>query len=259
MQLSIQAEFGLAEVLRIRPGEMVGLVGAGGKTTSLYGIASELHRRGLTVIATATTHLQTPRTSTTMPPLVVLAEEANWRHTVKSRIERYGCATVVGERIRKDKLRGLDPSQAEELSALPDCVVLEADGARGRSLKAPATHEPVLPEATTLTVILASLDALDMPLDTRIVHRLEVVTELTGATPGARITEDLVARTLAHGYLPRVPPRSRAVFFLNKAFDSRFEQAETTAKRLLLAGAREVIFGQAILPNDCFYRMTSGS
>jgi probable selenium-dependent hydroxylase accessory protein YqeC len=248
----------LVEALRIGKGDVVSLVGAGGKTTALFGISGELRHHGMTVITTATTNMQTPRYSTTLPPMVYAEEEVDWLRAVRSRVDRYGSATVVGVQERADKLRGLEPEQVGPLRDLADCVVLEADGARGRSFKAPAQYEPVIPDETSLTVVLVGLDVLGKPLEERVVHRLERVVELTGVEPGAPVTEDLIATALTKGYLPKIPRQSRRVFFLNKVDDSRLKAAEKVGQLMLSSGAPEVIFGQASQPNECFYRMIPG-
>ncbi len=255
-QIHIDSGFGLTDTLRIIKGDVVSIVGAGGKTTTLYGIASELRHHGLTVITTATTNMQTPRHTTTMPPIVYAEEEQDWMETVRQRVDQYGSATVVGVQERADKLRGLKPEQIGSLRDLADCVLLEADGARGRSFKAPASYEPVIPDVTTLTIVVVGLDVLGMPLEDSIVHRLEQVSVLTGATPGSPISEEVVAQALTMGYLDRVPERSRCVFFLNKADDSRLKAAEALGRLILSAGATEVVFGQAGFPSEIFYRMT---
>jgi probable selenium-dependent hydroxylase accessory protein YqeC len=258
-QIQIDSGFGLTDTLRISKGDVVSIVGAGGKTTILYGIVSELRHHGMTVITTTTTNMQTPRHTTTMPPLVYAEEEEDWMATVRKRVDQYGSATVVGVQEREDKLRGLRPEQIGSLRGLADCVLLEADGARGRSFKAPSSYEPVIPDVTTLTIVMVGLDVLGMPLEDSIVHRLEQVSVLTGATPGSPISEEVVAQALTMGYLDRVPEQSRCVFFLNKADDSRLKPAEKLGRLILSSGASEVVFGQAGFPNEIFYRMTSVS
>ena len=62
-----------------------------------------------------------------------------------SALDREGRATLLGRRVREDKLEGVPPERVDELSGEADLVLVEADGARGRSLKVPAAHEPVLP------------------------------------------------------------------------------------------------------------------
>jgi probable selenium-dependent hydroxylase accessory protein YqeC len=108
-------------------------------------------------------------------------------------------------------------------------VLVEADGARGRSLKVPAEHEPVVPSRTTLLVVVAALDALGAPFDEGRVHRLDRVIEATGG--GAAIDEAAMAACLLHpaGYPARVPPGARLGAFLNKAED---EAAQAAAARI---------------------------
>jgi len=254
-KVRIDSGFGLVEALSVARGDVVSLVGAGGKTTVLYALATELRRRGLSVVATSTTHMQLPEMTTTAPPLVVVGEEDNWLTTVKARIARYGSVIVIQDRRREDKLRGVEPVMLDPLRSLADCVVVEADGARGRSFKAPASHEPVIPDETTLTVILVGLDVLDQPLDAEHVHRLEVVTSLSGAAPGMEVNDEIVADAVVKGYLPKLPKGSRHAVFLNKAVDYRLRAAERLGEKLLGRGVSEVVFGEARKPNECFYRM----
>ncbi len=255
MVMAIESRFGLADAFEVRGGEVVSLVGAGGKTTTLYGLVTELRRMGLSVVATTTTNMQTPDSPTTAPPMVFASEEDNWLQSVRARLDRYGAVTVVRARKRQDKLKGLEPEDIDPLRGMADCVIIEADGARGRSLKAPAPHEPAVPEWTTSTIIMAGIDVLGRRLDEDSVHRLEIVQELSGASKGSRIVEEVIALTVVRGYFPAIPKTSRKIVFLNKVDDARLKQAERVGELLLSAGAPEVIFGEAIQPNGCFYSM----
>lgn len=253
--VQIDSGFGLVEALSVGRGDVVSLVGAGGKTTVLYALSLELRRMGLNVITTSTTRMQIPRSSDTAPPLVVVADEDNWLTTVKERVARYGAATVIQERERDDKLRGLEPVMMDPLRSLADCLLIEADGARGRSLKAPAKHEPAVPEETTLSVVVVGLDALGQRLEEKNVHRLEVVKELSWTTHGMEISEDIVVECVASGYLPKLPKGGRRTAFLNKASDQLLPAAERIGEVLLRRGFNEVVFGEAERPHECFYRM----
>ncbi len=43
-------------------------------------------------------------------------------------------------------------------------MLVEADGARGRSLKAPAAHEPAIPSFANQVVVLCAIDAVGAPM-----------------------------------------------------------------------------------------------
>jgi probable selenium-dependent hydroxylase accessory protein YqeC len=255
-EIRIDSGFGLVDALGVGKGDVVSLVGAGGKTTVLYALSMELRRRGLSVVSTCTTHTQLEGSGgATAAPLVVVESEENWLLSVKRHLARYGAVTVIQSRIRDDKLKGIEPLMVDPLRSLADCVVIEADGARGRSLKAPAEHEPVVAEETTLAVVIVGLDVLGEPVHEKFVHRVEVVKRLSKALPAGEVTNEVVAAAVIEGYLPRLPPRARKLVLLNKASDDRLKAAEKLGEVLLRRGAPEVVFGEALRAHECFYRM----
>jgi probable selenium-dependent hydroxylase accessory protein YqeC len=198
----------------------VALAGAGGKTTLAYRLAREAREAGLSVIVTTTTHMGTLPGETTGP--VFTNAEGQDLEAIARAVRAHGRVTVLGRRVREDKLEGLAPDRVDALRALADLVVVEADGARGRSLKAPGSHEPVVPTTTTLLVVLAALDVLGTPLSEERVHRLVEVQAATGLPVGAVVDEAAVAATLLApaGYRRQFGagiPGRRGGVFLNKA------------------------------------------
>ena len=195
------------------------MVGAGGKTTLVYRLAAEARDAGLTVLVTTTTHMGTLAESTTGPVLV--EAESKVEADLVRALATEGRATVLGRRVRPDKLEGLAPERVDALAARADVVLVEADGARGRSLKVPAPHEPVIPASTTLVIVVAGLDVLGRPLDATIVHRLDLVCAAVDAAEGTRIGPALMAAALAHpsSYPSRIRAGVRCGVFLNKADD----------------------------------------
>jgi probable selenium-dependent hydroxylase accessory protein YqeC len=203
--------------LRVKAGDVVAVAGAGGKTTLVYRLAQEAHKAGLRVIVTTTTHMGTLPGEATGP--VLIEEEGDILPSLTAALATHGRATVLGRRLREDKLEGLPPERVDALRDLADVVIVEADGARGRSLKVPALHEPVVPKSTTLLVVLAALDVLGAPLGEERVHRVEEVGAATGLPPGSTVDEEaMIAALLApDGYLRHFTPDRRTAVFLNKA------------------------------------------
>ena len=220
--------------LGIRRGEVVGVAGAGGKTTLVYRVAAEARAAGLTVRVTTTTHMGTLPEAVTGPVLV--EEDLGSLDQVRAALASEGRATLLGRRVRADKLAGVAPERVDDLRSAADLVLVEADGARGRSLKVPAAHEPVLPRTMTLLVVLAALDALGEPLTDECVHRVELVSAATGTALGEAVDEDTVIGCLRQtgGYLSRLPAGARAAVFLNKVEDEeRRAAAYRIARRLV--------------------------
>jgi probable selenium-dependent hydroxylase accessory protein YqeC len=224
----------LLHALAIGRGDVVALVGAGGKTTLLYRLAEEARRAGLRVLATATTHTGALPEAVTGP--VFMEADGDPLPGLEQALLRHGQATLLSRRVREDKLQGVARERVDALAALADLVLVEADGARGRSLKLPAAHEPVVPRCTTLLLVLAALDLLGEPLDERRVHRVELVGEACGKARGERLAAEDVRRCLCapDGYPARVPPRARATVFLNKVHDApSWESASRLAPGLV--------------------------
>jgi probable selenium-dependent hydroxylase accessory protein YqeC len=207
----------ILRALGIQRGDIVAVAGAGGKTTLAYRLAREARSCGLTVLVTTTTHMGTLDEAVTGP--VIVESDGDPAPALQAALAREGWATLLGRRVRPDKLEGITASRVDALAGVADVIVVEADGARGRSLKLPASHEPVIPSSATVVVIVCGLDALGQPLDDDHVHRIEIVRAATGVEPGEAVDEDCLASALRHadGYPSRIPPRARVGVFFNKA------------------------------------------
>jgi probable selenium-dependent hydroxylase accessory protein YqeC len=97
-------------------------------------------------------------------------------------------------------------------------MIVEADGAARRPVKAPREGEPVIPSSTTLVVAVLGVDGVGMELNEATVFQAERVSKLTGIPLGERITEEAMAILMTHpeGLLKGAPSLSRTVAFINK-------------------------------------------
>ncbi|MCW1969795.1 MAG: selenium cofactor biosynthesis protein YqeC, partial [Anaerolineae bacterium] len=117
------------------------------------------------------------------------------------------------------KMAGYAPETICHLAAhLPDChFVVEADGARGSLIKAPAAHEPMIPACTERVFVVASQAAIGQPLGANIAHRPELISQLTGLNIGDIITVQALNTLLAHplGGRKGVPPNAGVVIAMS--------------------------------------------
>ncbi len=211
----------LREALGVRKGEIIALVGAGGKTTAMYRLGRELADQGWRVVATTTTMIRPPAAGQT-EALVVHSDPAHTLHLAAQALRDNHLITLASERlVAKNKLRGVKPDLVASLLDLADAVIIEADGAKGRSLKAPAAHEPVVPPETTLFVPVVGIDAVGRPLTDETVHRAQLVSGLTGLACGEAIHTSALACLLTHkqGALKGAPVHARVAPLINKADD----------------------------------------
>lgn len=192
----------LSEALGI-PRGVTAFVGGGGKTTAIARLARELSARGRVLIAT-TTRIYPPELPVLIDPECGALREAFLRHPIIA--AGSDCGAKLGP-----------PGNLSELCACCDFALIEADGARGLPLKAPATHEPVIPAFARLVVAVAGIDGIGQPVSA--VHRPERYAALIGKPQDAPVTAEDVSKVLLHpeGQKKGVACAWRAL--LNKADD----------------------------------------
>jgi len=226
----------LSDALSLKPGEVVALVGGGGKSTAMFRLAREVADTGGCAITTTTTHIFGAQTA--LAPARVLAADAT-RERVAAALAAHRHVLVVGPTDPATKRAGgisLALFSALRTWFAGACIVNEADGSRTRPFKAPADHEPVIPLETTLVIPVVGADIFGKPLGDDDVHRPELVAALTGARLGAPVTPEIVARVLAHpgGGRKGVPSGARVVVLINKVeMPADQAPARETAERLL--------------------------
>ncbi len=245
----------LHEALRLDDKQLVAVVGAGGKTTLMERLAADLTAQGRSVICTTTTKVWEPA------GLVVVTDDRQLASALAGLVAAGRVVTVAagrgfaqdsGDGRLRAKLTGVLPHVPQMMLDLGGVshVLVEADGARGRSLKAPAEHEPVIPPSATVVVAVAAMDALGQPLSERTVHRADRVAEILNAPLGSPLSADHVAGLLAHpqGGRKGVPPAARFVVFLNKVHnEATLRGARAIASRLAATqGVDAVVIGAAL-------------
>jgi probable selenium-dependent hydroxylase accessory protein YqeC len=209
----------LTEALGAGAREVISLVGAGGKTTLMFRLAKELSLLGKRVVTTTTTRILEPASGET-GSLFVDSDEERIKNFVRDHLDQYGHITIARERLESRKLKGVSPNLVDDLCRLKwvDSVIIEADGAAGRPVKAPRENEPVIPRSTTLVVAVLGVDGLEMKLDEGNVFQPERVSKITGVPMGERLTDEAMAILVTHpeGIFKGTPSSSRVVTFLNK-------------------------------------------
>ncbi len=203
------------------PSGVVSFVGGGGKTSLMFHLAHQLSRAGKRVLTTTTTKLFVPTPDQSQIVLINVDPEAILSQT-PSRLHKSNHITAAAVYlVDSGKLQGFAPESIRifQESGLFDWILVEADGAARRPLKAPAGHEPVVPSNTTVLVSVAGLEVLGKPLTEELVFRSELAVKLMGLALGEVITESALARLIAHplGSFKGAPSQARRLIFLNKA------------------------------------------
>jgi len=196
-------------------GDCTCVVGAGGKKTTLYALAACLDR----AVLTATVRI--PIFDEHVSRVVVTDDPGEALERVDERP-----IGVVPERERDDRYRGYDPETVSALvNSTDDPVLVKADGARTRWLKAPDEREPQLPESADTVCPIASARVVGEPLSDEHVHRPERMSELTDREIGDEIRLTDVARVLAspRGGFKGIPPEATVVPIVNMVDNTDLE------------------------------------
>lgn len=223
----------LDDALDIGPTDTVAAVGAGGKKSLLYSLATSSDR----AVVTSTVHI--PEFDDVVDVLHVTDTPTDVVASVTD-----AAVGVVPERAPPDRYVGYPPETVDAISdAAPGRTLVKADGARMRRFKAPNDDEPVVPESTSVITPIASVQVVGNPLDDALVHRPERVAALlersaddAPTSVGDSITPSDVATVLAHpeGGLKGAPSAARVVPVLNMVDDA---DHETTGREI----ARELL------------------
>jgi molybdenum cofactor cytidylyltransferase len=192
--------------------ELVAIVGAGGKSTLLLGLGRHHAEAGRSVVMTTTTKMGADQLPTWAVPCRTVAE-------VSAAVASREPAFLFTD-IDSSKIVGASANLVDVIFALDevDYVFAEADGAAGQSLKAPADHEPVIPLATTVVIVVASLAAIGGRI-VDVTHRPERVAALLGCGEDHVLEPDDLALVLSHprGGLWHVSETARVIVVLTGA------------------------------------------
>ncbi len=200
---------------------VISIIGGGGKTSLMFKLAKELADSGKTVLTTSTTKIfypsndQSPETiiTTSLDELILQSASILKRHNNFSAGSTHDPAT--------GKVVGFTPDIVERLwkTKTFDWIIVEADGARRKPIKASDIHEPVLPQSCTHLVLVTGLDAVGTPLDDNHVHRPQIFSQNTRLPMGEHLTEDSISTALIVEMekAKKICPKAFGSVFLNKA------------------------------------------
>lgn len=201
----------IVEALEAR-GNLVCMVGAGGKKTTIYHLANRLSR----AVVTATVRIpifdrQVAEVVVTEDPAAALDGRTAWP------------VGLVPEQEGNDRYMGYKPSTVDDLAAAHDAesILVKADGARTRWFKAPNESEPRIPDSADVVVPIASAKVVGKTLSEDHVHRVQQVADITGLDPGDVIEPKHVAMVLASpaGGQKNVPSGAHTIPLINMADD----------------------------------------
>lgn len=209
-------------------------VGAGGKTTAIFQCARQLAGP---VFVTATSHLSSDQLA--FADQHYFLDDAIFEHLER---ELPAGMTLLTGPFEGDSNRtlGVSADQMERIRTLADLhqipLLIEADGSRQLPLKAPAAHEPPIPDFVNRVIVVAGISGLGKPLTSEWVHRPEIFTSLSGLQMGEIITPAALSQVITYpgGGLKNIPSKARRIVLLNQADSAELQVQAVEMKSKLI-------------------------
>ncbi|WP_262411685.1 selenium cofactor biosynthesis protein YqeC [Aeromonas hydrophila] len=142
---------------------LISLCGAGGKTSTLFWLADYFHQQGKKVLLTTSTRMFLPASSSRR---TLLIEADPIRQLTR-------CQALPDEPMQLVLFSHLDRASGKAVGPSPqqidllkgqqrfDIILVEADGAHHKLLKAPALHEPCIPQHSDWVIVTVHPDGID--------------------------------------------------------------------------------------------------
>ena len=207
----------LREELEARRPGIVCLVGGGGKTSLLFALGTALARAGRRVLCTTTTRLRRPDADTPLP-IAVEADPDKLAVPAAGGLLAFRPAPPEGD---PGKAYGYPPEALDALARRDPgaWILVEADGAAGRPLKAPAEHEPVVPSLTGVVIGVIGLGGVYKPFGPDVVFRPERAAAIAGLETGQAVTPRALLSIITHpaGLFKACPAGAARLLFCNQS------------------------------------------
>ena len=225
------------DALGLRAGDVVSIVGSGGKTSLLWRLAQE--NRDRAVLVSTTTKMWYPDVGLFDWDVSGMfprrgddtcrgAHCASAGSDSACTINYAGKATVHGRAVRAPtgisllygslidgKIAAPTMERLAAASAEAFLTLIECDGARELPLKGWAAHEPVVPGFATVTIGMLPLWAIGQTVCAETVHRMPAFCRITGAQPGEIVTAAHLVRVVCRPDGLFAKARGRRALFLN--------------------------------------------
>lgn len=224
--------------LDINKKELISFVGGGGKTTIIFQLAEELTKAKKKVLISTTTKIFIPN-------------KEEWDYFLLKDIKSSftplkGTVTILGDYIKGEKLIGVNPEKIDEIvdRNIFDFILIEADGSKRKSIKAPGSHEPLIPKKTDITIGIIGLDCLNKPINEKVVHRPELLKKILGNENSEYIDENIIVNLVLSKQGLFKDSKGEKILLLNKAHDKKtINTGKSVINKLKVKNFNNIILG----------------
>jgi len=229
------------KIFKIIKGDVISFVGAGGKTSLITALALSLRKR-FSIAITTTTHMYP------------VNDEQFQNHMFNND----NSSAALNNLIKNNRIpvffssidsegKGLPPTikDIQTISSLFDIVLIEADGARGKSLKIPRAHEPVVPDFSKKVFLVIGLDILEKKISDNLVFHPELFND-KGLNSKIIITWQALRNILysPDSYLDKL--KGKDIFLVLNKSDLVDESVKQSARMMYHESIKSIILSSTI-------------
>lgn len=224
------------KIFAISKGDVISFVGAGGKTSLINSLAVSI-RRHFSIAITTTTHMYPVSDKRFQNHLFNNDNSLTTLNNLKD-----GNRIPVFFSSLDSESKGLPPASKDfqNITALFDVVLIEADGARGKLLKFPRPHEPVVPDFSKKVVLVVGLDILGKKISDNLVFHPELFKD-KGWNPETIVTWQILRDVLysPDSYLDKL--QGKDIFLALNKSDSIDELTKQYARLMYHENIKSII------------------
>lgn len=203
----------LGDLIDIKIGDIISVVGSGGKTTFIYNLAEELRKEK--VLISTTTKMLCPEENQ-VDYFFCLAEDNEI--SIKK-----GRTFIAGEKVNHNKISG-DISLIKKYMSRFDYVLLECDGSKTKPLKGWNDTEPVILNETTKTIGIIPFHIIGQKVTEENIHRIEIFNNIFKTKIGDEITLDVIAEVITNPKGLFKDAIGEKILFLNRIDDEKSKE-----------------------------------
>jgi len=200
----------LQEIFDLNKGDVVSIVGSGGKTTLMFQLGKQLKSQ-YKVLLTTSTKIMNPADENYDYIYTSIEDYKNDKTNKKNGV------TVLSKGIiyENNKLLGIDDMDLEHVIEDYDFVVIEADGSRNLPLKAWKEHEPPILNRTNKTIGIIPMNVLGRKISEDIIYGYEEFKNFV--SNGDIIDKEVIGRICSSKNGIFKNSKGRLYLYINKA------------------------------------------
>mgnify|MGYP001568042363 CR=1 FL=1 len=233
----------LFDLIDLKNGDIVSVVGSGGKTTFMYKLSKELSNKK--VIITTSTKMFIPKEDEKFN-IIFLNESKNIN------LEK-GINFLIGEIVSENKFHTNVELIDENVYGF-DYLLIESDGSKRKPLKGWNETEPVISKRTNKTVGIIPIDIIGKVAKEDIIHRIEKFSKISLISEGEEITPEGIANVISSKNGLFKNSVGEKILFLNKIENKK--QYEMACKLLKILERKNIninkIIGGSLLNESYF-------